>query len=79
MKTATVRDLRNHFAAISKWIEDGEQVTITRNGAIFATLSPASPKPSPKPDWVARSKRYKAVGRKLSKKGTDEFWSNLRD
>ena len=24
MKTATVRDLRNHFADVAKWIEHGE-------------------------------------------------------
>ena len=41
MKTATVRNLRNHFADVAKWIESGEQVTITRNGAAFATLAPA--------------------------------------
>jgi prevent-host-death family protein len=79
MKTATVRDLRNRFADVAKWIEDGEEVTITRNGAIFATLSPATPRRPSMPDWVARFKRYKAVGRRLSKKETEEFWSNLRD
>ena len=45
MKTATVRDLRNHFAAVAKWIESGEQVTITRHGVAFAlcgTDRPAS-------------------------------------
>jgi len=26
MKTATVRDLRNHFADVAKWIEEGEPV-----------------------------------------------------
>ena len=79
MKTATVRDLRNRFAAIAKWIEDGHEVTITRNGAIFATLSPATRKDPIKPDWARRFKEYKAVGRKLSKKETEEFWSDLRD
>jgi prevent-host-death family protein len=43
MKTATVRDLRNHFADVAKWIESGQQVTITRNGVAFATLAPAKP------------------------------------
>ena len=79
MKTATVRDLRNRFAAIAKWIEDGHEVTITRNGAIFATLAPATRKEPIKPDWAHRLKSYKAVGRKLSKKETEEFWSDLRD
>jgi len=38
MKTATVRDLRNQFADVARWIESGERVTITRNGVAFATL-----------------------------------------
>ena len=41
MKTATVADLRNDFASISKWIHEGESVTITKRGLPFATLSPA--------------------------------------
>lgn len=42
-RTATVRDLRNRFATVAKWIEDGEKVTITRGGEAFATLAPARP------------------------------------
>ena len=79
MKTATVRDLRNNFASVAKWIEHGEQIEITRNGKSFATLSPALPKKRGKVDWAARFKRYKPVGRKLSKVETEEFWSRLRD
>lgn len=40
MRTATVADLRNNFAAVSKWIHDGELVVITKRGRAFATLSP---------------------------------------
>jgi len=40
MKTATVADLRNKFATVSKWIHDGEAVTITKRGLAFATLVP---------------------------------------
>ncbi len=79
MKTATVRDLRNNFASVAKWIEHGEQITITRNGKTFATLSPAVPETPRKIDWEARMRRYKPIGRKLSKKETEEFWSKLRD
>jgi prevent-host-death family protein len=49
-RTATVRDLRNRFADVAKWIEDGEQVTITRHGEAFATLAPARPAKPPTPD-----------------------------
>ena len=58
MKTASVRDLRNHFADVAKWIESGEPVSITRHGSIFATLSPAIPKKRLTADWRARLKDH---------------------
>jgi antitoxin (DNA-binding transcriptional repressor) of toxin-antitoxin stability system len=79
MKTATARDLRNRFADVAKWIENGEQVTITRNGVVFATLAPAKPGRRRKTDWATRLKRYKPVGRKLTREETETFWSALRD
>jgi antitoxin (DNA-binding transcriptional repressor) of toxin-antitoxin stability system len=79
MKTATVRDLRNHFADVAKWIASGEQVKITRNGVAFATLAPAKPQRRRKADWAMRLRRYKPVGRKLTKEETEAFWSALRD
>ena len=79
MKMATVRDLRNHFADVAKWIENDEQVTITRNGAAFATLAPAKPQRRRKVDWATRLKRYKPAGWKLTKEETEAFWSMLRD
>lgn len=82
MKTATVRDLRNHFADVAKWIEHGEQVSITRNGEAFATLSPAPSAQALKPfseRWAARMKRFKPVGKGLTKAQTEKFWSDLRD
>jgi prevent-host-death family protein len=43
MKTATARDLRNHFARIAAWIKQGEPVEITKAGKPFARLVPAVP------------------------------------
>jgi len=55
MKTATVADLRNDFASISKWIHEGEAVIITKRGMPFATLSPARKRGKPPPvDRLAR-------------------------
>jgi antitoxin (DNA-binding transcriptional repressor) of toxin-antitoxin stability system len=57
MKTATVRDLRNSFARISRWLEAGELVEVTKRGRVFARILPASPpkgKRAPKPDILAR-------------------------
>jgi len=58
MKTATVADLRNNFANLSKWIHDGEPVTITKRGLAFATLVPARRrKASPPVDRLARLRK----------------------
>jgi len=55
MKTATVADLRNNFAVISRWIHNGEQVAITKRGRPFATLSPSRRgKAAPPIDRLAR-------------------------
>ncbi len=82
MKTATVRELRNNFATLARRLELGEQITITRNGHVFATLLPAT-QPKSRKDlkaaWQERLKRYKPVGRKVSRAETDALWSRLRD
>ncbi len=79
MKTATVRDLRNSFADVAKWIEHGESVTITRNGTSFATLAPIrESKPGPA-DWKARFSKRSPVGKGLSQEASEKLWSDLRD
>lgn len=40
MKTATVRDLRNNFSRISKWLSAGETVRIVKRGEPFARVVP---------------------------------------
>lgn len=79
MKTATVRELRNNFADVAKWIEHGEQVAITRNGAAFATLAPAKAAKPRKVDWAARLAKRKPLGRMMTKEETEALWSSLRD
>jgi len=79
MKTATVRDLRNKFADVAKWIEHGEAVTITRHGTAFATLAPVKPARPRKVDWAARLAKRKPLGRVLSEEETSALWSRLRD
>jgi len=60
MKTATVADLRNHFANLSKWIHDGESVTITKRGRAFAIIAPVQTlKPAPPVDrWTRLRKLF---------------------
>ena len=63
MKTATVADLRNNFATISKWIQAGEAVTITKYGLSFATLLPVeSPTNPPAVDRLARLRKIFPAG-----------------
>ena len=40
MKKATVRDLRNQFSRISKWLESGETVQVLKRGKPFARVVP---------------------------------------
>ena len=57
MKTATIRDLRNAFPTVARWIEEGESVQITRSGKPFARLEPIgadSATPLVMPDFLAR-------------------------
>ncbi len=40
MKAATVRDLRNDFGRVSKWIEAGEVVQVFKRGKPYARVIP---------------------------------------
>jgi antitoxin (DNA-binding transcriptional repressor) of toxin-antitoxin stability system len=42
MKTATVRELRNDFGRLSKWLERGETIEIVKRGKVIADLIPKS-------------------------------------
>jgi prevent-host-death family protein len=42
MKTATIRELRNDFSRLSKWLEKGETIEITKRGKPVADLVPKS-------------------------------------
>ncbi len=61
MKTATIRDLRNSFPIVARWIEEGECVEITRSGKPFARLAPipqGNSAPVTMPDFLARIKEH---------------------
>jgi antitoxin (DNA-binding transcriptional repressor) of toxin-antitoxin stability system len=40
MKAASVRDLRNQFSRMSKWLEAGEVVQVYKRGTPFARVVP---------------------------------------
>ena len=61
MKSATIRDLRNSFPTVARWIEEGECVEITRSGKPFARLEPIEPEtstPLAMPDFLARMRKH---------------------
>ena len=53
MKTASVRDLRNNYTSVLRWISAGEDVLITRRGAVIARLSPETARTARKVDWAS--------------------------
>jgi len=61
MKTATLRELRHDFGNVFAWVEQGEEVEISKRGKVIAILAPP-PRPKraqakKRPDFAARLKR----------------------
>ncbi len=52
MKTATVRDLRNRYTSLLRWISAGEEVLITQRGVVIARLSPETPQSAQVVNWA---------------------------
>lgn len=52
MKTATVRELRNSYSSLLKWISAGEEIVITRRGKAVARLIPEKPSSKKKVNWA---------------------------
>ncbi len=40
MKTATIRELRDDFGRLSKWLEKGERIQLLKRGKPFARVIP---------------------------------------
>ena len=51
MRTATVRDLRNHYSSLLSWVSAGEEIVITQRGKPVARLIPENPAGPAKVDW----------------------------
>jgi antitoxin (DNA-binding transcriptional repressor) of toxin-antitoxin stability system len=67
MKTATVRDLRNNFAKVSRWLEAGENVEITKRGAPYAKIELSAPVPPKKKRKLFDLKEHRAWMKKVYK------------
>jgi prevent-host-death family protein len=68
MKTATVRDLRNRYTSLLKWIGAGEEIVITRRGKTIARLVPEHEESASIVDWSQSPavKRERSGGRKMT-------------
>jgi prevent-host-death family protein len=67
MKTATVRDVQHHFRKVMAWVEQGEEVVVTRRNKTVARLipcSPARPAAVPLPDFAGRARAIWGARRK---------------
>lgn len=51
MKTTTVRELRNNYSKVLKWVAKGEEVDVTRRGKIVAKVVPPSAAKATQVDW----------------------------
>ena len=76
MKTATVRQIRHDFSTVLQWVEEGEQVSISKRGKIIAMLTPPPlVKPAraqKRPDLAARLK-LRDGDRVISARAMDEI------
>ena len=70
MKTATVRHLRNHYSAVLRWIDAGEEVAISRRGKVVARLVPEPAQKLARVDWTtsAAARMDKSLLPRLSAK-----------
>ena len=61
MKTATVRQVRHDFGTVLNWVQEGEQVEVSKRGKIVALITP----PPPPPRCGGRKRRDLAARLKL--------------
>lgn len=52
MRTATVRDLRNHYTSLLGWVKAGEEVVITQRGKAVARLVPETSNQAQEVNWA---------------------------
>ena len=51
MKSTTVRELRNNYSQVLKWVAKGEEVEVTRRGKVVAKVIPPVVVRSAEVDW----------------------------
>ena len=63
MKTATVRQIRNHFPSVLRMIQNGETVAITSRRKVVANLVPPTKSPVRKRAWSDLHERMRRLER----------------
>ena len=51
MRSTTVRELRNNYSKVLKWVSKGEEVEVTRRGKVVAKVVPPVPAAPAMVDW----------------------------
>lgn len=52
MKSTTVRELRNNYSKVLKWVSKGEEVEVTRRGKVVAKVVPPLRASPSEVDWA---------------------------
>ena len=78
MKTASVRELRNHYSTLLDWVADGEEVIITKRGKSVARLVPEIEKPAGTVDWSQSvAMRDRAGEKMMTEEQLKALWDEL--
>ncbi|MFP4166411.1 MAG: type II toxin-antitoxin system Phd/YefM family antitoxin [Opitutales bacterium] len=75
MKTATVRDLRNRYSNLLRWLDAGEEIVITQRGKPIARLIPEQKPASEQVNWSQSPavKRNRSLSRGLTAEESREI------
>jgi prevent-host-death family protein len=69
MKTTTVRELRNNYAQVMRWVGKGEEVEVTRRGKVVAKVVPVGAAKVTAVDWAQSAAHNRPVwGKALTAK-----------
>jgi prevent-host-death family protein len=79
MRTATVRELRNHYNTLLDWVAEGEEVVITKRGKSVARLVPEAGETGEAVDWSASPVvlRDRSNEKMMTNGQLRELWDNL--
>lgn len=78
MKTASVRELRNHYNTLLEWVAEGEEVVITKRGKSVARLVPETGESNGTVDWSQSvAMRDRAGEKMMTETQLKELWDHL--